>query len=138
MSAWRQLSWPAKLWGAGKSKSLDMSRVKILWIKDKYLQQILSGRKTVEIRVGYPNITRLQSGDTLLLNEKHSYTITAIRRYPDFATMVAAENPADVAPDISDRAGLLDACRTLYSPEKEQLGVIALQIAPAPPTPDPA
>jgi ASC-1-like (ASCH) protein len=92
----------------------------------------LSGEKAVEIRVGYPNITRLQSGDILLFNEKYPYTITAIRQYPDFATMVAAENPLDIAPDITDRADLLGACRTLYSPEKEKLGVIVLQISPAP------
>jgi ASC-1-like (ASCH) protein len=28
-------------------------RIKTLWIKDEYLEQILEGRKTVEVRVGY-------------------------------------------------------------------------------------
>jgi ASC-1-like (ASCH) protein len=108
-----------------------MIRVKTLWIREKYLHQILSGRKTVEIRVGYPNIIRLTPGDILLLNEKYPYMIAAIRQYPNFETMVAAETPADIAPDITNRADLLEACRRLYSPEKEKLGVIALQISPA-------
>lgn len=37
-------------------------RTKTLWIKDEYFQQILSGRKTVEARVGYSNITERAYG----------------------------------------------------------------------------
>ena len=85
---------------------LRMSRTKTLWVKDEYLQQILSGRKTVEIRVAYSNIARLKPGDTLLLNDQHSYTILDIRRYPDFDALVEAENPATIAPDLMGR----DAC----------------------------
>jgi ASC-1-like (ASCH) protein len=69
-----------------------MSPTKTLWIKDESLQQILTGRKTVEVRVGYNNITRLQPGDILLLNEQHRYVITAIRRYPDFEAMLFYQN----------------------------------------------
>ncbi len=105
-------------------------RTKVLWIKEEHLQHILNGRKTVEVRVAYPNIARLQPGDILLLNGHHRYRITAIRHYPNFEEMVAAEDPAVIAPDLADRSALLDACRILYPPEKEQLGVIALEIAP--------
>ena len=107
-----------------------MSRLKTLWIKDEYLQQILSGRKTVEVRVAYSNIARLQPGDVLLLNDQHRYVITDIRRYPDFEAMVAAENPGAIAPDLPGRQALLEACRAIYPPEKEALGVIALEITP--------
>jgi ASC-1-like (ASCH) protein len=48
-----------------------MPRTKTLWTKDEYLQHILRGRKTVEIRVAYNNIARLEPGDTLLLNDQH-------------------------------------------------------------------
>jgi ASC-1-like (ASCH) protein len=105
-----------------------MSHIKTLWIKDEYLEHILSGRKTVEIRVAYSNIIRLQLGDTLLLNEQHPYTIIDIRRYPDFDAMVAAEDPAAIAPGLPDRDALLGACRAIYPPEKEALGVVALEI----------
>ena len=44
--------------------------IKTMWIKDEYLQLILDGRKTVEIRVGYDNIKRLQPGDHLQIAEK--------------------------------------------------------------------
>lgn len=111
-----------------------MSHTKTLWIKDEYLRQILAGRKTVEVRVGYANIARLQPGDILWLNEQHRYVITAVRRYPDFEVMLTAEDPTTIAPDLPDRATLLAACRTLYPPEKEALGVVALEIAPEQPT----
>jgi ASC-1-like (ASCH) protein len=51
-------------------------RTKTLWIKDEYLQMILAGRKTIEVRVG-----RLQAGDRLLLNGRHAYLIGRIGRY---------------------------------------------------------
>jgi ASC-1-like (ASCH) protein len=106
-----------------------MPRTKTLWIKDEYLQQILAGRKTVEVRVAYGNIARLEPGDILLLNDQHPYTITDIRRYPDFDALVAAENPATIAPELPGREALLAACRAIYPPEKEALGVVALEIA---------
>jgi ASC-1-like (ASCH) protein len=107
-----------------------MSRLKTLWVKDEYLRQILTGRKTVEVRVAYSNITRLEPGDVLWLNEQYRYVITAIRRYPDFATLVAAENPTAIAPDLPNRETLLAVCRAIYPPDKEALGVVALEIAP--------
>ena len=102
----------------------------MLWVKDEYLQQILSGRKRVEVRVAYSNIARLKYGDVLLLNDQHRYAITDIRRYPDFDALVAAEDPAAIAPDLPGREALLAACRAIYPPEKEALGVVALEIAP--------
>ncbi len=102
-------------------------RTKTLWIKEAYLKQILDGRKTVEVRVAYNNITLLQVGDRLLLNEKHLYVIRRIGRYADFAEMLDKENPGAIAPDIAPDQ-LLDKIRALYPPEKEQLGVVALEI----------
>jgi ASC-1-like (ASCH) protein len=86
---------------------------------------------TPQTQWGYSNIARLETGDVLLLNDQYAYVITAVRRYPDFEAMVAAENLAAVAPDLPDRKSLLAACRAIYPPEKEALGVVALQIAPA-------
>jgi ASC-1-like (ASCH) protein len=107
----------------------SMPRIKILWIKDEYLQHILAGRKTVEVRVAYSNIARLKPGDTLLLNDQHRYTIIDVRPYLDFGALVEAEDPATIAPDLPDREALLATCRTIYPPEKEALGVVALEIA---------
>ena len=105
-------------------------RTKTLWIREDYLDWILQGRKTVEVRVGYSNIARLEAGDILLINEQHRFVIQRIGRYASFAELLAHEDPARIAPDL-DPGQLLPALQALYPAEKEALGVIALEIAPA-------
>jgi ASC-1-like (ASCH) protein len=103
--------------------------IKTLWIKDEYLQQILAGRKTIEVRVGYSNIRKLKVGDILLLNNHYRFIIRRIGSYASFEELLKNENPAHIAPDL-DPEQLLPVIRSLYPPEKEALGVIALEIAP--------
>ncbi len=100
----------------------------MLWIKQPYLEQILAGDKRIEVRVGYKNIRRLQGGDQLKLNDQHLVTIRRIGRYSSFEELLAHEDPARIAPELSP-AELLHALRQIYPPEKEALGVIALEIA---------
>lgn len=102
-------------------------RTKTLWIKEPYLHHILTGRKKIEVRVGYSNITRLRPGDTLMLNEQYPYRILEIRHYPDFESLLEAEECADIALGLT-RGELLTTLHQLYPPEKEALGVIALHI----------
>ena len=104
--------------------------IKTLWIRQPYLDHILAGRKTIEVRVGYPNIRRLRPGDQLLLNDQHLFSIRRIGRYKSFEELLAAEDPARIAPDLSPKE-LLEALREIYQPEKEALGVVALEIEPA-------
>jgi ASC-1-like (ASCH) protein len=100
---------------------------KVLWIKDAYLAEILSGQKTIEVRVGYSNILRLRPGSPLLLNERHRARVRRITVYPTFAALVEAEDASRIAPGTA-RAELLSALRTLYPPDKEALGAVALEI----------
>lgn len=107
----------------------DEMRTKTLWIKDEYLQHILAGRKTVEVRVGYSNITRLQASDRLLLNDQHPFVIQRIGRYASFEELLVHEDAASIAPDVSP-GQLLERLRAIYPSEKEALGVVALEIEP--------
>lgn len=102
-------------------------RPKILWIKDAYLAQILAGQKTIEVRVGYPNILRLRPGSPLRLNDVHPACVRRIAVYPDFAALVQAEDTARIAPGMTPDE-LLAALRALYPPDKEALGAVALEI----------
>jgi len=104
-------------------------RTKTLWVKDEYLQEILTGRKTIEVRVGYSNIRRLRPGDILRLNDQYPYLITRIGLYDDFEELLEREDPRAIAPNLS-RDELLIALRAIYPPEKEALGVVALEIKP--------
>jgi len=100
--------------------------VKTLWIRDQYLQQILAGLKTVEVRVAYPSIARLRAGDLLLLNDCYRYRIRRAATYPGCETLLADEDPAAIAPGLPS-GHLLAALREIYTPERE-----ALSIEPAP------
>lgn len=104
-----------------------MAQVKALWIKPEYLSYILAGRKRVEVRVGYSNILRLQAGDHLKLNDVHLAVIRRVAHYRDFEELLAHEDPATIAPDL-EAGVLLMTLRSLYPPEKEGLGAVALEI----------
>ena len=104
-----------------------MIQTKTMWIREPYLAQILTGRKTVEVRVGYPNIQRLRPGDQLKLNDQYLVTIGRIGRYADFEELLAHEDPAAIAPELPADE-LLMAIRQIYGPEKEALGAIALEL----------
>ncbi len=107
-------------------------RTKTLWIKEEFLHQILAGRKTVEVRVAYANLARLQAGDRLRLNDSHPFIIRRIGRYANFQDLLAHEDPTAIAPDIpADR--LLDAMCAIYPAEKEALGVMTFEIVPESP-----
>ncbi len=98
-----------------------------LWIKEQYLQHILAGDKTIEVRVAYPNITRLQPGDVVCLNDRHPATIRRVAHYRSFEELLQSEDAAKIAPHM-DGHELLSASRTIYPPEKEALGLVALQL----------
>ena len=100
---------------------------KVLWIREPYLDQILTRRKTVEVRVGYPNILRLKPGDRLSLNDEYPATLLGIRVYAGFDQLLAHEDPAAIAPDLSPDQ-LPDALRQIYPPDKEAMGAVALEI----------
>jgi len=102
-------------------------RAKTLWIKDEYLRLILADRKTIEVRVAYSNVARLQRGDRLLLNDQHPFVIRRIGRYASFEELLAHEDAASIAPDVP-RDQLLEKLRAIYPPAKEALGVVALEI----------
>lgn len=104
-----------------------MPREKVLWVREPYLQQILSGRKTLEVRVAYSNIARLQVGDILRLNGEHPFRIRRVGRYATFEEMLRYEDPRAIAPDTPP-AELLPAIRAIYPPEKEALGVVVLEV----------
>ena len=101
--------------------------IKTLWIREEYLELILQGRKTVEVRVGYSNIRRLKPGDELLLNGVHRFLIRRVAFYPDFDTLLLDEDAQKIAPDLTG-AELMAAFRQIYPAEKEALGVVALEI----------
>ena len=103
-------------------------------IKKPYYDAIISGRKTLEVRVGYGSIKRLQAGELLQLETSHesgAVRIKSIRIYDNFAKMLAVEDWRQIVPQAKDRAEAFQLLQKIYPPRKEKLGVYAIEIAKA-------
>ncbi|MBF1030775.1 MAG: ASCH domain-containing protein [Candidatus Nanosynbacter sp.] len=101
-------------------------------IKKPYYDAIMSGRKTLEVRVGYGSIKRLRIGELLQLETSHesgAVQIKSIRTYDNFAKMLAAEDWRQIVPQAKDRAEALRLLQKIYPPRKEKLGVYAIEVA---------
>jgi ASC-1-like (ASCH) protein len=71
----------------------------LLFVKKKYIDQIVSGAKTYEIRAG-PRYRNVKVGDVLSLNGRLRVTVTRIEEHPTAKTL-----PVDVSDCYPDSAG---------------------------------
>lgn len=96
----------------------------------RYFELVAAGRKTIEVRVQYPNLLSLKAGDHIrfVCDRDSALThVTRVARYRSFEEMLDAEGPERVNPD-SPREQQLAEIRRIYGPAKEALGVLAIQI----------
>ena len=100
---------------------------KTFWIKRRFLEEILAGRKTLEVRVGYSNIRQLKPGMQLLLNNEYPVRIKAIRRYDSFEKMIGEEDAEKIVPGVGKNE-ILQILKALYPPTKERLGVFVIEL----------
>ena len=105
-------------------------RARELNLYRRYFDLVASGRKTIEVRVRYPNLRNLAAGDHIRFVCGRDECLTRVTRvaiYNSFEQMIDTEGPANVNPD-SPREQQLANIRRIYGPEKEALGVLAIQI----------
>jgi ASC-1-like (ASCH) protein len=96
----------------------------------RYFDLVAAGRKTIEVRVQYPNLRRLKAGDHIrfVCGRDDALTrVTRVAKYDSFEKMLDSEGPANVNPE-SPREQQLANIRRIYGPEKEALGVLAIEI----------
>ena len=116
-------------WGLNFNK--EGATVRKLRIKRPYFDAIMSGRKTLEVRVGYDNIKRLTAGELLQLETGHTsgvVRIKSIRIYDNFADMLATEPWREIVPQVNDEATALRLLREIYPAHKERLGVHVIEV----------
>lgn len=100
-------------------------------LRKPYFDLIATGSKTIEVRVGYPKIRKMAAGDRLRFHsgdDTLTTRITALVEYPSFEEMLKAEDNAAIGEPGMTRAQLLAACRDIYPPEKEALGIFAIHL----------
>ena len=101
-------------------------------IRKEYLKLIIDGVKTVEVRVGYPRMRSIQPGQELTFvsgDQRVPTTVKRVTEYPSFEEMLGREDARSIGGDLGEsRENLLAVIRNIYPPEKERLGVLAIEI----------
>ena len=98
-------------------------------IKREYYNFINKGIKSLEVRVGYPDIKRVQKGDTITFNDYSNIKFEVIRvtRYKDFPDMLDSEDSSKAIPGVT-KYKALDMYQAIYPEEKEALGVYVFEL----------
>jgi ASC-1-like (ASCH) protein len=101
-------------------------------IRMPYLELIAGGVKTVEVRVGYPRMRAIAAGQelTFVSGERRVPTrVIRVTGHPSFDAMLDREDPRSIGGDLGDNKDeLLAVIRGIYPPEKERLGVLAIEV----------
>ena len=106
--------------------------MRIIRLKQRFLDQVRNGEKTLEVRVGYPQIRSIRPGERIRFisrTETQDATVKGIREYPNFQDMLAIEKAERIVPGLRHDE-LLRLLQEIYPSSKEQLGVIVLEIEP--------
>lgn len=101
----------------------------ILRIKKIYFEELFSGRKSLEVRVGYPDIKRIKAGDVVHFENygPNLFDVVRVSIYKDFRQMLEGEDVKKVLPGMSfDLA--LRTYRKIYRKEREALGVYVFEL----------
>lgn len=115
-------------WGLSIQKEPATRKMRI---KKPYYDAIMSGCKTLEVRVGYGSIKRLRAGELLRLEtsyESGMVQIKSIRVYSDFTKLLATEDWRQIVPQAKDKVEAIQILRKIYPPHKENLGVHAIEV----------
>ncbi|GAA2570906.1 MULTISPECIES: ASCH domain-containing protein [Streptomyces] len=117
------------------------ARVRELNLYRQYFDLVTAGTKTIEVRVKYSHLADLAAGDTIRFRVKDTdqrcdVMVLRVTEYPDFRALLDGEGPSNVNPTAT-RDQQLANIRTIYGPEKEILGALAIEIeltpCPGPP-----
>ena len=106
-----------------------MAKNHVWRIRKEYFRQLKSGKKKLEIRVGYHQIRAAQQGDTITFENygQNEFTISRVTKYDDFVDLMIHEDAEAILPGMT-KEGVLAALREIYPPDKEKLGVYAFKL----------
>jgi len=116
------------------SLNIGETTMRTMRIKRRFYDLIQSGKKTLEVRVGYDSINRIQVGERIrLVTHTGSFEVKVsdIRRYQTFKEMMDVEPWERIAPDSRSRDEVLALFKQIYPADKEKLGVVVLEFARA-------
>jgi ASC-1-like (ASCH) protein len=102
-------------------------------LKKPSLELVAAGTKTVEVRVAHESTKKIRPGMEILFHSGDEECLTRVvdvRTYGSFEGLLDHEDPRAIGGELGEsRDDLLWAIRDIYPPEKEALGVLAIEIA---------
>jgi ASC-1-like (ASCH) protein/ribosomal protein S18 acetylase RimI-like enzyme len=113
--------------------SLDVSGedfMRLMRVKQDYLNMIKDGRKTLEVRAGYGNIKTIRPGERILLAsrfDKQVIHVKDIRSYATIDELMKVEDAKRIIPDLP-LPEVEKKLKEIYRPELERLGIFVLDI----------
>jgi ASC-1-like (ASCH) protein len=99
-------------------------------LQGRYFLLLASARKDIEVRVLYPKYRALGPGDFIRFSFEQQARLTIVERvvtYGSFEELLDSEDPVRIDPDATWEQQLRNL-RQIYGPEKEALGVLAIQV----------
>jgi len=112
------------------SFELTEDYIRPLRSKQHYLDFIKSGKKTLEVRVGYEHIKTIKPGDKIRFfsfKETVDVIIKDVRRYSKLVEMIKREDYQKIIPECSKNE-VLEKLQEIYPPKFEKLGIFVLEI----------
>ncbi|MFD5536410.1 ASCH domain-containing protein [Streptomyces sp. NPDC127079] len=108
------------------------SRVRELSLYPQYFDLVAAGAKTIEVRVKYPYLAELATGDVIRFrikgtDETCEVEVKRVTEYPGFEALLDGEGPSNINPTAT-RDEQLTNIRAIYPSEKEALGALAIEI----------
>ncbi|MET7390514.1 ASCH domain-containing protein [Streptomyces sp. NPDC005529] len=98
----------------------------------RYFDLVAAGLKTIEVRVRYPHLADMAAGDEIRFRikgtpESCDVRVLRVAAYDGFEALLDGEGPENINP-VSSREEQLANIRSIYTPEKEALGALAIEI----------
>lgn len=114
------------------SKQIDGTDfMRNLRLKQRYLDAMRRGEKTLEVRVGYESVKKIKIGDQinfLSRDESVVRNIKDIRIYQTFTDMFQFEEHSLIVPGVS-KIEAENLLREIYPENKEALGIYVLEVS---------
>jgi len=108
---------------------LEEEVMKTMRVKRQYFDAIMAGTKSLEVRVGYANIRKIQKGDNIRLECSRMsgiVNVADVRVYKTFVAMLQQENARHIVPEDPESA--LSVFKRIYPLNKEKLGVYVFEL----------
>jgi ASC-1-like (ASCH) protein/ribosomal protein S18 acetylase RimI-like enzyme len=115
-------------WGCSLGKAAPPPNLRI---QDQFLNMITSGKKSLEVRVGYAHIKAIRPGTRIQFVANAGQTLCSVadvRKYGSLESMAKHEDVERALPGLAEDEALAQL-RRIYPAEKERLGIVVLELA---------